>query len=116
VHLPTDASGSSKGYAFVRFAQGSSALEAFQNSDGRTLQGRILHVLPATAKKESKLDEFAIARLPLKKQNLIRKKAEAASNSFNWNSLFMRQDDVNSSTAARLGVSSAASCSSLGSS
>ena len=62
-------------------------------------------MLPGTAKKESKLDEFAISKLPLKKQNLIRKKAEAASHSFNWNSLFMSQDDVNSSTAARLGVS-----------
>jgi len=103
--LPTAGSGANKGYAFVRFTQGSSALEAFQNSDARTLQGRILHVLPAAAKKDSKLDEFAISKLPLRKQNLIRKKAEAASNSFNWNALFMSQDDVNSSTAARLGVS-----------
>jgi multiple RNA-binding domain-containing protein 1 len=106
VHLPLDAAGRSKGYAFILFSDGASAVEAFQKSDGKTMQGRILHVLPASAKKESKLDEFAISKLPLKKQNMIRKRAEAASTSFNWNTLFMSQDDVNSSMAVRLGVSS----------
>ena len=38
-----------------------------------------LHVLPAAAKRENKLDEFAIAKLPLKKQKLIKKKAEAST-------------------------------------
>lgn len=64
-----------------------------------------MHVLPAAGKRESQLDEFAISKLPLKKQNLIRKKAEAASNTFNWNSLYMNQDAVNASVADRLGVS-----------
>jgi multiple RNA-binding domain-containing protein 1 len=41
----------------------------------------------------------------LKKQNLLRKRAEASSNTFNWNSLYMNQDAVNESTAKRLGVS-----------
>lgn len=36
---------------------------------------------------------------------MIRKKAEAASNNFNWNSLYMNQDAVNASVANRLGVS-----------
>ena len=61
-----------------------------------------MHIIPASAKKE--LDEFELAKLPLKKQNMIRKKAEASSNSFNWNSLYMNQDAVNESTAKRLGV------------
>jgi multiple RNA-binding domain-containing protein 1 len=64
-----------------------------------------LHILPAAAKRENKLDEFAIAKLPLKKQKLIKKKAEASSTTFNWNSLYMSQDAVNSSIADRLGVS-----------
>jgi multiple RNA-binding domain-containing protein 1 len=51
------------------------------------------------------LDEFAIAKLPLKKQKQIKKKAEASSTTFNWNSLYMNQDAVNSAVAARLGVS-----------
>jgi multiple RNA-binding domain-containing protein 1 len=64
-----------------------------------------LHILPAAAKRENKLDEFAIAKLPLKKQKHIKKKADASSTTFNWNSLFMNQDAVNSSIADRLGVS-----------
>lgn len=60
--------------------------------------------MPAAAKRENKLDEFAISKLPLKKQKEIRKKADAAT-SFNWNSLYMNQDSVNTAIASRLGVS-----------
>ncbi|KAL1842201.1 hypothetical protein VTK73DRAFT_3188 [Phialemonium thermophilum] len=107
VHLPVDSQGKSKGFALILFADSSAALAAFHKADGSIFQGRIIHVLPAAAKKEQKLDEFAIAKLPLKKQNLIRKRAEAASHTFNWNSLFMSQDAVNASVADRLGVSKA---------
>lgn len=51
------------------------------------------------------MDDFAISQLPLKKQNLLRKKAQAATSTFNWNSLYMNQDAVLASTADRLGVS-----------
>jgi len=105
VHLPVDSQGKTKGYALVLYEDPSAALAAFQQADGTTFQGRIMHVLPAAKKRESQLDEFAISKLPLKKQNLIRKKAEAASNTFNWNSLYMNQDAVNASVAERLGVS-----------
>lgn len=105
VHLPVDSQGKSKGYALVLYEDPSAALNAFQQADGTTFQGRIMHVLPAAHKRENQLDEFAISKLPLKKQNLIRKKAEAASHTFNWNSLYMNQDAVNASVADRLGVS-----------
>lgn len=64
-----------------------------------------MHILPAAKKRDNKLDEFEIAKLPLKKQRQIKKKAEATSSTFNWNSLYMNQDAVNSSIAERLGVS-----------
>lgn len=51
------------------------------------------------------MDDFAISQLPLKKQNLLRKKAQASTSTFNWNSLYMNQDAVLASTADRLGVS-----------
>jgi multiple RNA-binding domain-containing protein 1 len=51
------------------------------------------------------LDDFAISQLPLKKQILLRKKAQASTSTFNWNSLYMNQDAVLASTADRLGVS-----------
>lgn len=93
----------------VGFASPDTALAAFHNADGKTFQGRILHVLAAKAKKTAgsaaELDEFAIAKLPLKQQRLLRKKADAASSTFSWNALFMTQDAVNAAMAERLGVS-----------
>ncbi|KAL6904675.1 hypothetical protein GGI43DRAFT_421149 [Trichoderma evansii] len=103
VHLPTNASGVRKGFALVLYDDSSDAVKAFQALDGVTFQGRILHIIPAEAKKLQ--DEFGMSKLPLKKQNLIRKKAEASTSVFNWNSLYMSQDAVNASVAARLGVS-----------
>lgn len=82
-----------------------SAVSAFEDADGKPFQGRLLHVLPGQPKKDNQLDEFAISQLPLKKQNLLRKKAQATNSTFNWNSLYMNQDAVLGSTADRLGVS-----------
>lgn len=89
----------------VQYADPAAAANAYHNVDGEPFQGRLLHVLPAAGKRENKLDEFAIAKLPLKKQREIKKKQEASSMTFNWNSLFMSQDAVNSAIADRLGVS-----------
>ncbi|GAO15462.1 uncharacterized protein UV8b_02202 [Ustilaginoidea virens] len=105
VHLPVTAAGSTKGFALVLFVAPSDAVKAFQAMDGATFQGRIIHILPASPKRGQGLDEFELSKLPLKKQNMMRKKAEAASSSFNWNSLYMNQDAVNASVAKRLGVS-----------
>lgn len=105
VHLPVNKAGIKKGFALVLFADSSHAVEAFQSMDGTTFQGRILHIIPADAKRDAGLDEYEISKLPLKKQNLIRKRAEASTNTFNWNSLYMNQDAVNASVASRLGVS-----------
>lgn len=100
-----DPKGASKGFVLVQYADPNAAAEAYHNVDGEPFQGRLLHILPAAAKRDNKLDEFAIAKLPLKKQRLLKKKAESSSNTFNWNSLYMNQDAVNSSVAERLGVS-----------
>ncbi|CAK7268527.1 Multiple RNA-binding domain-containing protein 1 [Sporothrix epigloea] len=109
VQLPITQTGSNKGFAMVGFTSSDIALAAFHNADGKTFQGRILHVLPAKAKKTAgsaaELDEFAMAKLPLKQQRLLRKKADAASSTFSWNALFMTQDAVNAAMAERLGVS-----------
>lgn len=87
------------------FKDSSEAIAAFHGADGSTFQGRIIHILPAKAKRDHTLDEFALSKLPLKKQNLIRKKAGASSSQFNWSTLFMNQDAVNTAVADRLGVS-----------
>lgn len=95
----------SKGFAFAKFEDPDAAAEAFHNLDGEPFQGRLVQILPAAGKRENKLDEFAIAKLPLKKQKEIKKKYEAAKSTFSWNSLYMNQDAINSSMATRLGIS-----------
>ncbi|KAI8628920.1 MRD1-like protein [Xylariaceae sp. FL1651] len=103
IHVPSDASGNNRGMGFVLFHNPEDAVKAFQ-SDRTSFQGRILHVLPATAKRDQ-LDEFALAKLPLKQQNLIRKRNQAAASTWSWNALYMAQDAINTSVADRLGVS-----------
>lgn len=88
---------------FILYQDKEAAVKAFQ-SDRTTFQGRILHVLPAKAKTDE-LDEFALAKLPLKQQNLIKKRKKAAASTWSWNSLYMSQDAVNTSVADRLGIS-----------
>ncbi|KAI1267490.1 MRD1-like protein [Xylariaceae sp. FL1019] len=102
VHVPSDASKSNRGMGFVLFKEPEAAVQAFQ-SDRTSFQGRIMHILPAT--KRSQLDEFALAKLPLKQQNLIKKRNQAATSTWSWNSLYMAQDAINTSVADRLGIS-----------
>jgi multiple RNA-binding domain-containing protein 1 len=101
-------SGSAKGFAYLLFADEDSAVNAFKAMDGSIFQGRLLHILPATGKRESKLDDFALSKLPLKQQKQIKNKREASASVFNWNSLYMNPDAVMSSIAARLGVDKSA--------
>lgn len=88
------------------FEEPDSAVSAYEDVDGKPFQGRILHVIPGQSRpKKHLLSEFEISQLPLKKQNLLRRRMEADKRRFQWNSLFMNQDAVLASTADRLGVS-----------
>lgn len=90
MHLPIDyRSGTSKGFAYVQYTEPDAADQALNSLDGKPFQGRLLHIIPAKAKKQTGLDEFAISKLPLKKQQQIKRKAEAASSTFNWNAMYM---------------------------
>jgi multiple RNA-binding domain-containing protein 1 len=73
----------------VQFKDPEHAVQAFFENDGTIFQGRLLHIISAESKRESKLDEFSLSKLPLKKQKEIKRKADAAGSSFNWNSLYM---------------------------
>lgn len=106
MHIPLDKrSGSAKGFAYVQFSSADAAELALKGKDGQTFQGRLLHILPANTKRETKIDDFALSKLPLKKQQQIKKRREAASSTFNWNALYMNADAVVSSVADRLGIS-----------
>ena len=106
MHLPIDTrSGHNKGFAHVLYSESESARKALQALDGKPFQGRLLHIMPAKPKKEGGLDDYAISKLPIKKQQQIKRKADAASSSFTWNSLYMNADAVMTSISDRLGVS-----------
>lgn len=108
IHLVTDTKKSTgKGLGYVQFIEPEHAEKALLNLDGKDFQGRLLHILPASDKKMQKLSDFEISKLPLKKQKAIRRKNEASSSSFSWNSLYMNPDAVLASVADRLGVSKA---------
>ena len=97
-------SGSSKGFAYVQYSEVDAASAALQELDGKSFQGRLLHILAAESKRESVLDDFAISKLPHKKQQEIRRKQEAGSAAYRWNALYMNPDAVMSSISDRLGV------------
>ena len=105
IHVPMDVkTGAPKGFAYLQFTDANAAEKAFTEKDGQFFQGRLLHILPASATRESKLDDFALSKLPLKKQQQIKRKREASSTTFNWNALYMNADAVVSSVADRLGL------------
>lgn len=90
--------------AYIQFAEPEAARRAMQKLDGKSFQGRLLHILPASDKKRKELDDFQLSKLPLKKQKALKRKAEASKSSFNWNSLYMNPDAILASIAADLGV------------
>ncbi|KAF2638359.1 RNA-binding domain-containing protein [Massarina eburnea CBS 473.64] len=108
VHVPANkADGKGKGFAFVQFADPEHAVQAFKENDGTIFQGRLLHILSGKAKRNNELDDFAISKLPLKKQKEVLRKKNAGTNNFNWNSLYLNTDAVLSAVAQRLNLSKA---------
>jgi multiple RNA-binding domain-containing protein 1 len=106
VHVPLKkVDGKGKGFAFVQFQDPNEAVEAYLDNDNTIFQGRLLHIISAKAKKDTKLDEFEISKLPLKKQKEIRRKQDAVKATFNWNSLYLNADAVMSTIAGRMGIS-----------
>ncbi|KAL6713887.1 Multiple RNA-binding domain-containing protein 1 [Lecanora helva] len=93
-----------KGFAHVQFVEADAAARAISDLNQKSFQGRLLQVMPANAKKQQNLDEFTISKMPLKKQQQIRRRAEAATSTFNWNSMYINTDAVMSSIADRLGI------------
>ncbi|PGH14211.1 hypothetical protein AJ79_03184 [Helicocarpus griseus UAMH5409] len=106
IHVAFDTRHSkSKGFAYVQYIDPEAAVQAYKSLDGKDFQGRLLHILPASTKKTYKLEEYELSKLPLKKQQQIKRKQEATSSTFSWNSLYMNADAVMSSVSERLGVS-----------
>ncbi|PVG01471.1 putative RNA-binding protein [Serendipita vermifera] len=90
VHIPLDASSSSKGFAYVRFTEPSDAVNAFDALDGSSFQGRLLHILPAVDRHAKPLEPVGGEKRAkgLKEVRAQNRKDNSGKN-FNWAVLYM---------------------------
>ncbi|GAM25520.1 hypothetical protein SAMD00019534_086950 [Acytostelium subglobosum LB1] len=104
IYIPIDKdTKKSKGIAFLLYMVPENAVQAMTEMDGKIIQGRLVHILPAknaphTVKKANAEDEKNTSSY--KKQQERELKA-AAGSTYNWNALFMRSDAIISSLAER---------------
>ncbi len=77
-----DKGGNSKGISYIHFADPKNAKLALEGLDGKSFQGRLLHILEAVERKSQKLDDYEISKLPLKKQKDLKRKMEATGSTF----------------------------------
>ncbi|XP_022101109.1 probable RNA-binding protein 19 [Acanthaster planci] len=82
-----------KGFAFITFMMPEHAVKAFTDLDGKTFQGRLLHILPGKEKKTSEAEGREGEGSSYKNQKKAKDKARSGS-SHNWNSLFIGSDAV----------------------
>ncbi|XP_025745502.1 probable RNA-binding protein 19 isoform X1 [Callorhinus ursinus] len=94
LHYPIDSlTKKPKGFAFVTFMFPEHAVRAYAEVDGQVFQGRMLHVLPSTIKKEASEDADTPGSSSYKKKKESKDKANSSS-SHNWNTLFMGPNAV----------------------
>ncbi|XP_077572018.1 putative RNA-binding protein 19 [Stigmatopora nigra] len=77
-----------KGFAFITYMIPENAVMALSQLDGHIFQGRMLHLLPSTLKKEKDESLETDGSSSYKRQKDAKNKA-SSSNSHNWNTLFM---------------------------
>ncbi|XP_051017564.1 probable RNA-binding protein 19 [Acomys russatus] len=93
LHYPIDSlTKKPKGFAFVTFMFPEHAVKAYAEVDGQVFQGRMLHVLPSTIKKEASQEADTPGSSYKKKKEALDK--ANSSSSHNWNTLFMGPNAV----------------------
>ncbi|GAA6062934.1 hypothetical protein JCM10212_005947 [Sporobolomyces blumeae] len=106
VHIPVDKSnGSPKGLAYVTFGSPQAAVAAFDAMDGRTLQGRLLHILPAVgrlAKTRPSPPSNSV------KADRLEARKQTGGRAFSWATLYLNSNAALSAVADRLGVAKSA--------
>ncbi|KAF8630103.1 hypothetical protein AX17_005499 [Amanita inopinata Kibby_2008] len=105
VHMPLDSTTKlSKGLAYVSFAKPENALAAYEALDGKSFQGRLLHIL-AAVHRQGKLpvEESEGKKRTLKEERNTKRRAMAGKE-FNWSMLYMNSDAVASSVADRFNI------------
>ncbi|NXX93788.1 RBM19 protein, partial [Centropus bengalensis] len=103
IHFPIDRlTKKSKGFAFVTYMIPEHAVKAYAEMDGQVFQGRMMHLLPSTIRKEKYED--AEESSSYKKQKEAKDKANSAS-SHNWNTLFVGTNAVAEAIAQKYNAS-----------
>ncbi|KAH3732884.1 sel1 repeat family protein [Pelomyxa schiedti] len=111
VHIPVDIQSKvSKGFAFVRFESLEESLRAYNALDASIVQGRLLHVLPAAPEeKTTKVGDDPKHKVEGSSSAYKREHQKDLENtagySFNWNSMFLRQDAVASAMSHKMSMS-----------
>ncbi|KAF8624322.1 hypothetical protein AX15_005951 [Amanita polypyramis BW_CC] len=104
VHIPLDATTKqSKGLAYVSFAKPNNALSAYEALDGKSFQGRLLHILAAVDRKGKFQVQEVEGKRTLKEDRNAKRNAMAGKE-FNWSMLYMNSDAVASSVADRFNI------------
>ncbi|NWI91408.1 RBM19 protein, partial [Pitta sordida] len=105
IHFPIDRlTKKPKGFAFVTYMIPEHAVKAFAELDGQVFQGRMMHLLPSTIKKEKVEDGDAEESSSYKKRKEAKDKANSAS-SHNWNTLFVGTNAVADAMAQKYNAS-----------
>ena len=94
VHVAFDpVTKTSKGIAFVAFVDPSCAVNAFEELDKTSFQGRLLHILPAAERSGVQAVEEKDGKSTLRGDK-EKKRKENASKEFNWSFLYMNVSRV----------------------
>ncbi|XP_039937087.1 probable RNA-binding protein 19 isoform X2 [Hirundo rustica] len=105
IHFPIDKlTKKPKGFAFITYMIPEHAVKALAELDGQVFQGRMMHLLPSTIKKEKIEDGDAEESSSYKKHKEAKDKANSAS-SHNWNALFVGTNAVADAMAQRYNAS-----------
>ncbi|NWV01255.1 RBM19 protein, partial [Upupa epops] len=105
IHFPVDRlTKKPKGFAFITYMMPEHAVKAYAEMDGQVFQGRMMHLLPSTIKKEKTEDVDGEESSSYKKQKEAKDKASSAS-SHNWNALFVGTNAVADAIAQKYNAS-----------
>ncbi|KAF4790017.1 putative RNA-binding protein 19 [Turdus rufiventris] len=105
IHFPIDSfTKKPKGFAFITYMIPEHAVKALAELDGQVFQGRMMHILPSTIRKDKMEEEDAEESSSYKKRKEAKDKANSAS-SHNWNSLFVGTNAVADAMAQKYNAS-----------
>ncbi|GAA5911883.1 RNA-binding ribosome biosynthesis protein MRD1 [Sporobolomyces salmoneus] len=108
VHLPLDKSTSQpKGLAYITFSSPPAAVEAYKALDGRTFQGRLLHILPAVGRLAKPEKQTRGGEGNVLKNERMEMRKQTGGKAFSWGTLYLNSNAALSAVADRLGVSKA---------